>query len=43
LVVCQVLNASSGEWETKTEGEDFTVDRRNGKVTFVQAPPSSEL
>jgi hypothetical protein len=42
-VSCRVLNTTTGEWETKTEGTDFTVDRKKGLVTFVQAPPSSDL
>lgn len=29
---------SSGEWQAKTEGTDFTVDRTAGKVTFQTAP-----
>lgn len=36
-VTAQVLN-SDGEWIDKKEGEDFTVDRVNGKVKFNVKP-----
>lgn len=42
-VQCQVLNSTSGEWESKTENTDFTVDRENGVVKFQTAPVKAEL
>lgn len=41
-VLVEVLN-SSGEWVSKTEGTDFTVDRTEGKVTFNTAPGASPV
>ena len=36
-VTAEVMD-SNGEWVTKTEGTDFTVDRSAGKVIFTTAP-----
>lgn len=41
-VTAEVLNAE-GEWVTKTEGTDFTVDRAEGTVTFKTAPGQSPV
>ena len=41
-VTAEVLN-SDGEWVSKTEGTDFTVDRAEGKVTFNTAPGLSPV
>ena len=32
-----------GEWTDKKEGTDFTVDRKNGTVTFTTAPGASPV
>ena len=32
-----------GEWTDKKEGTDFTVDRKNGTVTFTTAPGASSV
>lgn len=34
---------SEGIWQTKAEGSDFTVDRTNGIVNFVNAPGASPV
>jgi len=36
-VVAEVMD-SNGEWQTKVEGTDFSVNRTTGKVTFSTAP-----
>lgn len=41
-VTAEVLN-SSGDWVTKTEGTDFTVNRAAGTVTFTTAPGVSPV
>ncbi len=41
-VEAQVMNAQ-GEWVDKVEGTDFSVDRTNGIVSFIQAPGESPL
>lgn len=41
-VTAEVLNAD-GEWVSKTEGTDFTVDRAAGTVTFKTAPGLSPV
>lgn len=41
-VEIQVMNAN-GEWEDKTEGKDFNVDRTAGTVTFTTAPGESPV
>lgn len=38
----EILNGE-GEWIAKTEGTDFTVDRKNGIVNFITAPEKSPL
>ena len=32
------IMTKEGEWTDKKEGTDFTVDRKNGTVTFTTAP-----
>lgn len=32
-----------GEWTEKTEGEDFSVDREKGKITFAAAVPKTPV
>lgn len=41
-VVVKKLN-SSGDWDTLTEGTQFTVDRTNGIVNFTAAPGVSPI
>lgn len=41
-VTAEVLNAD-GEWEARTEGTDFAVDRETGVVTFKTAPGESPV
>lgn len=41
-VSAQVMNAS-GDWVTKTEGTDFTVNRTTGEVTFNTAPGATPV
>ena len=41
-VKVQILN-EDGEWVDKEEETDFTVDRENGVVTFIEAPGKSPL
>ena len=41
-VIVQVMN-SEGEFETKTQGTDYTVDYDEGTITFVTAPGQSPL
>lgn len=41
-VSAQVMNAS-GDWVTKTEGIDFTVNRTTGEVTFNTAPGATPV
>lgn len=41
-VRAKVQNAS-GEWQEKAEGTDFTVDRENGKITFLSAVPAAPV
>lgn len=36
-VKVEIMN-SNGEWETKTEGSGFSVNRSTGVVTFTEAP-----
>jgi len=42
-VECEIYNATTKEWEKKTEGTDFTVDREKGTVTFNTAPKDSVI
>lgn len=42
LVEVAVLS-TDGEWVSKTETNDFTVDRENGIVTFLSAPGKSPV
>lgn len=37
-----VMN-ENGEWEEKTEDEDFSVDRENGKISFFEAVPKTPV
>lgn len=41
-VVAKILD-SNGDWQTKTEGTDFTVNRTLGEVTFSTAPNASPI
>ena len=41
-VSAQVMNAN-GDWVTKTEGTDFTVNRTTGEVTFNTAPGATPV
>ena len=41
-VTARILNAD-GEWVSKSEGTDFTVDREKGIVTFTTAPGVSPV
>lgn len=41
-VTAKVMN-SSGEWVSKTEGIDFTVNRETGVITFTTAPGVSPV
>ena len=37
------IMTKEGEWTDKKEGTDFTVDRKNGTVTFTTAPGASPV
>lgn len=37
------IMTKEGEWTDKTEGKDFTVDRKTGTVTFTTAPGASPV
>lgn len=37
------IMTKEGEWSDKKEGTDFTVDRKNGTVTFTAAPGASPV
>ena len=37
------IMTSAGTWENKTEGQDFTVNREAGQVTFNTAPAKSPV
>lgn len=41
-VVVKQLNAN-GEWDVKTEGTDFTVNRTSGIINFTAAPSTSPV
>ena len=41
-VQAELLQAD-GSWAEKTEGTDFTVDRKTGRITFVTAPGASPV
>ena len=41
-VTAQILD-ENGVWKNKTEGVDFTVDRKTGTVTFGEAPGQSPV